>query len=234
MAKNRSSRRTRLRILAALLLLVIVGGAIAWWQLIHWRPARGLYPVQGVEVSAEDGTVDFRALKAVGAEFVYIDASASAFARDAAFSRNLEQAREARLRFGAVHRYDPCQPGDKQAANFVTTVPRDATFLAPALELDKLAEDCAAPVSDAALESELTTFINQVEIHTGKPVLLKLSPGFERRYSVAKSIDRNLWLTNTRFEADYAGRPWALWTANEYLDVNIDGMGSVRWIAARP
>ena len=32
---------------------------------------------------------------------------------------------------GAVHRYDPCQPADRQSANFVTVVPRDAKLLPP-------------------------------------------------------------------------------------------------------
>ncbi|MGH6629552.1 MAG: glycoside hydrolase family 25 protein, partial [Burkholderiales bacterium] len=210
---RKTSSRTRLRLFAALLLFALAGGIWGWWHLRHWTPPRAAYPMQGVEAGAVDGAVDWRALKAIGANFAYLDASASAFARDPAFSKNLEEARVARLQIGAVHRYDPCQPAERQAANFVTVVPRDARMLPPAVELDDLGDACPVKVSDAAIESELTTFLNQIETHTGKPALLKLSSGFESRYHVAAAIDRNLWLVRTRFAPEYAGRPWTLWTA---------------------
>jgi lysozyme len=162
--------------------------------------------------------VDWRAVKAIGADFAYIDASASAFARDPAFVRNLEAARAAGLQVGAVHRYDPCQPAERQAANFVTVVPRDAAMLPPAVELDRLADDCPMKVGDAAIESELMTFLNQIETHTGKPAMLKISSKAVREpLPHRRAIDRNLWLVRTRFQPDYAGRPWTLWTATRRL-----------------
>jgi lysozyme len=210
----------------------MIGGGFAWWHLHHWRPDRQAYPVQGVEISGEDGEVSWKAIKAIGADFAYIDASASAFARDPAFVRNLEAAREAGLQVGAVHRYDPCQPADKQAGNFVTVVPRDSKLLPPAVELDRLGDQCPMPVRDAAIESELTTFLNQVETHTGKPAILKISERFEDRYGIAARIDRNLWLTRNRFQPDYGGRPWTLWTANSAYD--SDAGEPLRWVVVQP
>ena len=223
----------RWRILGALLLLAIVGGAGGWWHLRHWRPERGLFPMQGVEIGSEDGDVDWKALKTIGADFAYIDASASAFARDPKFAQNLEAARAVGLQVGAVHRYDPCQPADRQSANFVTVVPRDARLLPPAVELVRLADDCPIRVTDAAVQSELMTFLNQIETHTGKPSLLKLGAGFERRYHVSSRLDRNLWLMRDRFQPDYAGRPWSVWTANSTLETTA-GDQPVRWLAVQP
>jgi lysozyme len=229
---RRVSSRTRLRLLAALLLIVMIGGGFAWWHLHHWRPDRQAYPVQGVEISSEDGEVNWKAIKAIGADFAYIDASASAFARDPAFIRNLETARDAGLQVGAVHRYDPCQPADKQAGNFVTVVPRDSKLLPPVVELDRLGDQCPMTVRDAAIESELTTFLNQVETHTGKPAILKISKRFEDRYGIAARIDRNLWLTRDRFQPDYGGRPWTLWTANSAYD--SDAGAPLHWVVVQP
>jgi lysozyme len=232
MARRRGSR-TQLRLLGAGLLIALIGGGYGWWHLHHWRPDRAVYHLQGVEIGAEDGDVDWRAIKAIGADFAYIDASASAFARDPAFVKNLDSARAAKLQVGALHRYDPCQPADRQAANFVTVVPRDSTMLPPAVELDRLGDDCPVKVSDAAIESELTTFLNQVETHTGKPALLKLTDRFETRYHIAGTIDRNLWLVRNRFQPDYAGRPWTLWTANKALANEADGT-DLRWVVVQP
>lgn len=223
----------RWRILGALLLVAIVSGIGGWWHLRHWRPDRALFPMQGVEIGGEDGEVDWKALKAIGADFAYIDTSASAFARDPNFSQNLESARAAGLQIGAVHRYDPCQPADKQSANFVTVVPRDPKLLPPAVELIRLADDCPIPVSDAAVQSELMTFLNQIETHTGKPSLLKLGPAFERRYHVSSRLDRNLWLMRDRFQPEYAGRPWSVWTANAALETAAGDL-PVRWLAVQP
>jgi len=230
--RRRVTSRTQLRVLAAVALLAALAGAIGWWHVRHWQPSREEFPVQGVEIGVTDGEVSWRAIKAIGADFAYIDASASAFARDADFVRNLDAARAAGMKVGAVHKYDPCQPADKQAANFVTVVPREATLLPPAVELEMTADGCPVKVSESAIESELTTFLNQVESHTGKPALLKLSPGFEERYHIAAAIDRNLWLAQDRFEPDYAGRPWTLWTVNAALE-NEAGGEPLRWVVVR-
>ena len=232
MARRRGSS-ARLRWLAALLLVALVGGIAGWWHLRHWTPERGLFPVQGVEIGSADEVVDWTALKAVGADFAYVDASASAFARDPSFAKHLEGARAAKLQVGAVHRYDPCQPAGPQAANFVTVVPRDAKMLPPAVELDRLADDCPVRVSDQAVESELMTFLNQIETHTGKPAILKITRQFENRYRVATAIDRNLWLVRDRFQPEYAGRPWTMWTANGALATEADDE-PVRWVVVQP
>ena len=229
---RKTSSRTRLRLFGAAVLIGLSGAGYLWWDLRHWQPPRAAWPLQGVEIGAEDGRVDWTALKATGADFAYLDASASAFARDGAFAAHLDEARAAKLQLGAVHRYDPCQPAERQAANFVTVVPRDSAMLPPAVDLDLLADQCPIKVSDAAVQSELTTFLNQIETHTGKAAILKLSSGFEARYHVAAAIDRNLWLVRTRFQPDYAGRPWMLWTANSAL-ANPAGEEPLRWVVVQ-
>jgi lysozyme len=231
MARTKSSR-WRLRLFGAGLLIALIAAAWGWWTIHHWRPSQSAYPVQGIEVGSEDGAVDWKAAKAIGASFAYLDASASAFARDPAFSQNLEDARAARLQVGAVHIYDPCQPAEKQAANFMTVVARDSTMLPPALALDLLADDCPVKVTDAAVLSELMTFLNQIETHTGKATILKISSAFESRYHLSSAIDRNVWLVRTRFQPDYAGRPWTLWSANAMFRSEA-AEGPLNWVVVQ-
>lgn len=223
----------RWRFVALLVLAALGGGAWLWWQAIHWTPPRGKYPVQGVLIGAADGRADFNALAAVGAQFVYLQASDGASARDPAFAANLPRVAQSGLMFGVVHAYDPCIPAERQAANFVTTVPRDGAQLPPAIELARLADHCADPVSEAAIESELTTFLNQIEGHVGKPAVLKISPQFEARYHVAARLERNLWLERDWLQPDYAGRPWTLWTANSALRTEASDV-PLRWLVLQP
>ncbi len=197
-----------------------------------WTPPRSAFPSQGAELSAADAGVNFTALKTIGADFVYLDATAGAFAHDPAFTANFEAARGAKLQVGAVHRFDPCQPAEKQAANFVMQVPRDAKLLPPAIALEDLADACPVAVSEAAVQSELTTFINEIETHAGKPAILQVSKAFERRYHLAARLDRNLWLIGNRVQPDYAGRPWTLWTANAAL-VTEAGGEPLRWVVVQ-
>jgi lysozyme len=229
--KRAFSWRTRIAALAGL--LALGAGGWLWWQAQHWAPPRDQFPVQGVLIGAADGAADFKALRAIGANFAYLEASDGSSSRDTLFAANLQRVRDSGLRFGAVHAYDPCVPADRQAANFVTTVPRDETLLPPAIALDKLADDCSDPVSEAAVESELTSFPNQVEGHVGQPAMLKLSPEFEERYRIAGRIERNLWLTRDWSQPDYAGRPWTLWTANGALRTEA-GDAPVRWVVVQP
>ena len=223
----------RSRVAALVLLLGMAGGAWLWWQARHWAPPREEFPMQGVLIGAADGEADFKALRAIGADFAYLQASEGASGRDPAFAANLERVRASELPFGVVHIYDPCVPAERQAANFVTIVPRDTSLLPPAIALEKLAEGCSDPSSEAGLESELTTFLNQIEGHVGKPAVLKVAPGFEERYQLAARIERNLWLERDWFQPHYAGRPWTLWTANSHLRTAASD-GPVRWVVLRP
>lgn len=219
--------------LVLLLLAALIAGGWLWWSLREWRPLETAYPDQGVEVDAADGNVNFRTIAAIGGSFAYLDASGGEKDKDGAFARNLARARTAGLQVGAVHHFDPCLKADGQSANFVTMVPRSAEMLPPAIALAGTATDCPGPVSEAAVESELMTFINQVERHSGKPVILKVYPEFEAAYGVSSKLERQLWVVRTRFEPGYTVRPWMLWSANEGL-VTEAASEPLEWVVVRP
>lgn len=223
----------RARIGAALLLAALSAAGWAWWQGEHWRPEPREFPVQGVLVGGRDGAVDFRAFRAIGARFAYLEASDGADRRDPAFVRNLRAVRGSGLGYGVVHRYDPCEPAERQSANFMTIVPRDAGLLPPAIALEDTAKDCPRRVSEQAVESELTTFLNQIEGHAGQPAVLLVSPRFEDTYRIAGRIERNLWLERDWMQPDYAGRPWTLWTANSHYRTEASEE-PVRWVVLQP
>lgn len=218
-----------------LALLVATAAAAGWWYWSgrHWRPAEGVYSEQGVLVGEGDGAVRFDVVKGLGGDFAYLEASRGGKGRDRAFAANLAAARTAGLAVGAVHVFDPCVPADAQSANFIVMVPRDPSLLPPAILMEGDAAFCPEPVSDAAIQSELMTLVNQIEAHTGQPVILAPSEAFERRTRVGARIERNLWLARDRAEPTYAGRPWTLWTANARLHTDAAAT-PLRWVVARP
>jgi len=90
--------------------------------------------------------------------------------------------------------------GRRAAANFVTIVPRDRAMLPPAIALDLDSRSCPAPPGEAAMQSELTTFLNQIEKHAELKAILMVSRSFEARCHLATMVNRNLWVRQDFFK----------------------------------
>lgn len=224
--------KRRLMFLGLWLILLAAVALMAVRYAEAWTPSRNSYPVQGIAVTAANGSAEWRTIRAEGADFAYLRASAGASARDTAFEDNLTGARDARLRYGAMHDYSLCASAGDQATLFIATVPRDDAMLPPAVRLD-LMPGCLRRPGRAAVLSELNIFLNLIEAHLGKPALIRVSPEFEDLYRVGEGINRTLWLEGNFFPPDYAERPWVIWTASNIR--RIEGIESaVEWDVVRP
>jgi lysozyme len=228
-----SGRRWLLRLAGLVVLFGMAFAGWLWWDMREWRPDEALYPEQGALAPADGAPVKFRTLKAVGAQFVYLPLVDDLAARgDTAFADRFARAREAGLQVGVLLNFDPCAPADRQSGVFAQMVPRDPDLLPPAIGLMRLADGCRPKVSDAAVDSELMTLINQVEMHAGKPVILKVSREFAQRHNTATALTRDLWLMRDRARPDYAGRPWLLWSANSAL-VTAASEEPIEWVVVQ-
>jgi lysozyme len=215
----------------AIVLAVALGVYVIWSYTTGWSPSRDEYSVQGIVVSEANGKPEWSELGATGVDFAYITASEGARGRDSQFEANLEGVQQAGIRYGALHHFDICRLASDQAALFITTVPRSAQALPPAVQLD-FSETCKGRPNRALILSELATFLNQIEAHSGTPAILLLTKDFEEEYKVSSSIDRTVWLEGDWFLPDYSARPWVMWTANKARRVaGIDG--PVRWAVVR-
>jgi lysozyme len=215
----------------AVVLAVVLGVYVMWSTATGWAPSRDEYKVQGIVVSEANGKPVWSELGATGVDFAYITASEGARGRDRQFAANLEGVQQAGIRYGALHHFDICRLASDQATLFITTVPRSEQALPPAVQLD-FSDTCKGRPNRALILSELATFLNQIEAHSGTPAILLLTKDFEEEYNVSSSIDRTVWLEGNWFLPDYSARPWVMWTANTARRVpGIDG--PVRWAVVR-
>ena len=215
----------------ALGIVLVLTGVIAWTFVLSWRPS-DKYGFQGVDVSEDQGVVDWWTVKAGGADFAYLRATYGADGRDERFATNWADTYAAGMRRGALHVYSLCRLAADQANNFNTTVPRVTDALPPAVEID-FDPDCnSRPVRNVVL-GEIRRFLTMVEAHTGKPALIKISKQFEATYQVTSAIPRTVWAVQDFFPPDYTARPWRMWQANDMR--RIDGInGAVRWNVVAP
>lgn len=213
---GRISRRamwTPFRIMVAVLVSAVLIAALLYWVAGRWTPARDRYALQGVAISARNGAVEWPTLRAQGVDFAYLAATAGSSHRDPSFGENWSNARSAGLRYGAIHDYSLCNLASDQARLFISSVPRDNGALPPVVALDFQPGCAVRPDRDMVL-SELNTFLNEMEAHSGKAAILRIAEPFEQAYRVSSGINRTIWLDSDWLVPAYAAHPWVLWTAN--------------------
>ena len=218
----------------ALLGLAMLGtiAALLYVYVRNWAPQRAHYPTQGIDVSNDQGAIDWQRVKADGVDFAYIKASEGADFRDDHFTANWRDAKAAGVEHGAYHYFTLCRLARDQAENFIALVPRAKDILPPALDLEFGGNCAARPARDVVI-AEIATFIQMVEAHSEKPILLYITKEFEAEYRVSEAIDRPLWLRSLFFPPDYASHPWVMWQTSNLR--SVDGInGKVDWNVVRP
>lgn len=223
-------RLLQLGALAALVGLAYAGWF--WFEMRSWRPDPSVYQEQGAVIANGSPGVRFETLKAIGAQFVYLELSVAGTPPDPGFRERIRAAKQAGLKVGVLQPFDPCQRADPQSALFTRMVARDPDLLPPALALIQSPDACARRVSKAAVTSEVLTLVNQIEMHTGQSAILKLGADFETRFGIAYALDRDLWLVRDRMRPRYTARPWLLWSANSQL-VSEAATQPLEWVVVQ-
>ena len=198
----------------------------------RWRPSPARYPLQGVDLSERPGAVAWNSVRVAGADFAYLVATSGTRGRDPDFEANWQALPDAGLRRGAVHLYSLCEDGAAQADAFNAVVPRATDALPAAVDIADR-EGCDPPAPGPAVTDNLRRFVTRVEAHLSKPVILRLSRGVERRYTLSRALDRPLWLQQSFVAPGYATRPWRLWRATTMR--RVEGVDqSLNWDVVAP
>jgi lysozyme len=186
--------------------ITIVGAAFFF---MSWEPDRNSFPVRGIDVSHHLGDIDWTEVAADDVAFVYMKASEGGDFKDSAFQRNWAGAGSAGLARGAYHYFSLCQPGRKQAENFLSVLPGDSDMLAPVLDLELTGNCARRPPADEVLR-EISAFTTAVEKARGKQVIFYAPDAFYEAYLKGSGLNRRLWARSIWHQPDYAGN-WVLW-----------------------
>lgn len=188
---------------AALALAALVAIAGGWWT-----PWAGRY-AQGVDVSHHQGAIDWRALAADRVAFAYIKASEGADHVDTRFDVNWRGAAGAGLYRGAYHFFTLCQPGARQAANFIAVVPVTPGALPPALDLEHMGP-CREGPTMADVVGEARTFLDLVEARYGVRPLIYTTREFHDAH-LAELRGERFWIRSIGMRPNFRQRDWVIW-----------------------
>lgn len=200
---------------------------IAVIQAKHWHPSDADWPVQGIDVSNHQGTIDWAKLPEQGVDFAYIKATEGGDFTDKSFAKNWDAAGKAGVRRGAYHFFTLCRPGAEQAAHFIATVPKTAGALPPAVDLEYMG-NCSQRPNVNDVQAEVAAYLTTVEAHYGQRAVLYLTEEFDQAHQISARFDRPLWLRSLIRQPDFGARPWYIWQVSNFRQ--LDGIdGRVDW-----
>ena len=187
----------------ALLLAAIIAAAGGWWT-----PWASRY-IQGVDVSWHQGPIDWPTLAADDVAFAYIKATEGADHVDPRFAFNWREAGAAGLYRGAYHFFTLCQPGARQASNFIAVVPRTPGALPAALDLEHMGPCRQGPTMPDVI-TEARTFLDRVEAHYGVRPIIYTTREFHDAHLTELTGER-FWIRSLATPPNFRERDWVIW-----------------------
>ncbi len=217
-AQNRRPVWQRVAIIVVIVLLLSGSLAAACgWLILNgylWfnMPTFSRYPVQGLDISAHQGEINWKSVATEPWSFVYIKATEGGDFKDPAFARNWEQSRRVGLRRGAYHFFTFCRPGLDQARNFIQSVPHESDSLPPVVDLE-FGGNCSKRPSTQQLLAEVQPFLDALEKHYGKKPVVYATDTFAKTHLAKRELSNYpLWYRDIlREPREIVGRSWLFW-----------------------
>jgi lysozyme len=239
----------RLTIVGAILLLAACPGSLSAraGRLADAKPHEGVasahtMTVQGIDVSAWQGKIDWEKVRAAGTRFAFIKATEGGDHLDPKFLENWEGAKNAGVARSAYHFLYWCRPAHEQALWFMLNVPADSDALPPVLDLEwnTHSKTCPKKVSRAKALEKIKAMLVAMESHAGKKPIIYTDPLFHREVLEGELTDYHFWLRSVAAEPQekYADRRWTFWqftTTGKVpgvagkVDRNVYGGGDEDW-----
>jgi len=172
-------------------------------------PARSEFPIQGLDLSHHQSTIDWKLLNSENFDFVYIKATEGKDWEDPLFDSYWQQARSTKMKVGAYHYYRLNRTGAEQAANFIRTVPKESASLPPVVDLE---EKNTYGKSKELIREEIRDYLSLIQAHYGKAPVIYSTEEFYNIYLKHEFPDTRIWMRNVFRKPRLSdGKRWSIW-----------------------
>ncbi len=173
------------------------------------------FPVQGIDVSKYQETIDWPAVRTAGKTFAWIKATEGGDRVDDRFHENFAAAKAAGLARGAYHFYYFCRPVEDQVAWFIANVPADPDALPPVLDMEwnHQSPTCRLQPDRDTIHRDMRTWLTAVEKHYGKRPVIYTTVDFHRDRLQGAFSDYHIWVRSVAGHPTvrYGARKWHFW-----------------------
>ncbi len=233
-----NTRKTDIAIFLCFLLAaaLLTWAAYAAWLNFRTTPPyvdRERYPVAGIDISAHNGNIDFRAVARDGVQFVWIKATEGATFRDKKFSSNHQKAGEAGLKRGAYHFFRFDKDGVEQAINLLEAIGDRKLEMGVAIDVETSSNP--SDIDDELIKERIAEMVEYINLRGLAPTLYCNKTDYYR-YMADSFPGNSLWICS--FSSDPIAEPWTFWQYNHKgsikgakgaVDLNVFGGNFEEW-----
>ena len=213
--------------LSAILILLYCGA-------LHINnPSKSDYPVNGIDVSAYQGDIDWQLLSGQDISYAYIKATEGSSHTDKYFEYNWENAGKYGLRIGAYHFFSFESAGKTQAEHFCETVTAVDGMLPPVVDVEFYGRfKTAADINVDDIAAQLREFVDILAEEYGmKPVIYVSKETYEAIVK-GRFDDHDLWYRSV-YSKVAGDVKWKFWQysnrhvlpgysgTERYIDMNV-------------
>lgn len=174
-------------------------------------PSLDEYPVQGIDVSHHQQKIEWSEIDRQTVQFAFVKATEGGNHKDSLFHRNWREARNSHIPVGAYHFFTFCKEGEEQARNYIHYVPKDSIDLPPIIDLE-YGGNCKAANRKEDLIHEISRYLEIIEDHYQKRVIIYTTNEFYRNYMINQFPDNPIWIRDILSKPNLPdGRDWLFW-----------------------
>lgn len=177
------------------------------------------YTVYGVDISNHNGNIDWKKLKDSKISFAFIKATEGSSFVDSSFNINWQEAGKNSIFRGAYHFMSFETSGEKQANNFIKTVPKSNSDMPPVIDLELYGQFINSPPTEDEIHNILKPLIANLKSHYGKnPIIYVNNQMYD--YVIKGKYDNKIWLANQSSTPNLSdGKEWEFlqYTFRAYL-----------------
>ncbi len=184
--------------MAVLILAATIYGILSFhsYRQIPLSPLENTdYTIQGVDVSAYQGTISWSKLEEQKIAFAFIKATEGSTYVDPKFRYNWNDIDKTAIHAGAYHFLSFDSSGKKQADHFIATVNKKTDMLPPVVDLELYGDYIPSPPSKEQVHRILSEYLATVEAEYGKKPIIYTTPALYRSY-VSGFYDNPVWIAD--------------------------------------